>query len=186
MQPGVSASPSVGRMRIKITLKTWTKTVEGESAMANARCWRVGEDREHEGGWQPLSGEGMTEAAGSWWPQCGAAGRGREEGRNQFFMPLVDRIRNEKLKIAGKKLQVLHYQEALKPPGKQGHGKAGGGNVFFSYVFLLSTAKLLTAELFPMVGSLVHLNWFQASASCFSDQSAEISTQSSVSMTAKH
>lgn len=37
-----------------------------------------------------------------------------------------------------------------------------------------------------MVDSLVHPNWFQASGSCFAEQSAEISAQPSVSMTAKH
>lgn len=110
----------------------------------------------------------------------------REERRNQFFVPLVDRIRNEKLKFAGRKIQVLHYQESLKTPGKQGRGEAGGGNVFFSYVSLLSTSKFLTAEVFPMVDSLVHPNWFQATASCFSEHSAEISAQFSVSVTAKH
>lgn len=50
----------------------------------------------------------------------------------------------------------------------------------------LSTPTLLTSDLCPMVDSLVHLNWFQASASCFSDQSAQISAQLSVSLTAKH
>lgn len=150
---------------------------------ANTRCWCVGEDREHEGGWQPPSVGGMTEVAGLWWPWHGAAGRGREERRNNFFVPLMDRLRNEKLKFAGRKIQVLHYQETLNTPGKQGHGKPGGK--MFSYVSLLSTTKLLIAELFPVVDSPVHLNWFQASASCFSDQSPEISTQS-VSMTAKH
>lgn len=56
----------------------------------------------------------------------------------------------------------------------------------FSYVSVLPTTELLTAELFLMVDGLVHLNWFQPSCSCFSEQSAEISAQPSVSMTAKH
>lgn len=50
----------------------------------------------------------------------------------------------------------------------------------------LSTPTLLTSELCPMVDSLAHLNLFQASASCFSDLSAEITVQLSVSLTAKH
>lgn len=174
-----------GGWEFTITSKKWTKTVGGESVTANARCWRVGGGREHEGGRQPRSAGGLTQAGGSWWPQRGAAGRGREERRNQFCGPFVDSIRNEKLKFAGRRIQVLHYQETLKTPGKQGHGKARGGIVSFPYVSLLSTAKLLTAELFPIVDSLVHPNWFQATASCFSDWSGEISAQSSVSMTAK-
>lgn len=70
-----------------------------------------------------------------------------------------------------------------KLPGKQGHGKERGGNVFF---FFLSTPTLLMSELCPMVNSWVHLNWFQASASCFSNKSAEINAQLSFSVTAKH
>lgn len=97
-------------------------------------------------------------------------------------MPLVGRQKNGKLKFAGRKIQVLHYQEALELPGKQDSGRAGGG----TYVSLLSTTTLLTAELFAVVDTVVHLNWFQASAPYFSYQSAEISAQSSVSMTAKH
>lgn len=60
------------------------------------------------------------------------------------------------------------------------------GEEMFTYVSLLSTSKFLTAEVFPMVDSLVHPNWFQATASCFSEHSAEISAQFSLSMTAKH